>query len=43
MSEPIIWLCRVIGFFFAFVGIYGSVVLLPTIWNFKEQDDDRNF
>lgn len=43
MSEPIEWLCRVIGAFMAFAGLFGVVVFLPAIWNFKEEDDDRNF
>ena len=43
MSEPIEWLCRVIGGFMAFAGIYSLVVFLPAIWNFKSEDDDRNF
>jgi len=43
MSEPIEWICRVIGAFMAFVGLYGLVVFLPAILNFKSEDDDRNF
>lgn len=43
MSEPIEWLCRVIGAFMAFVGLYGLVVLLPACINFKDDDDSLNF
>jgi len=37
------YLCRILGFFMAFAGIYSLVVFLPAVWNFKGEDDDRNF
>lgn len=43
MSEPIEWLCRVLGFVAAFAGATGAIFLTPTLFNEKIEGDEPKF